>query len=229
MVSDWFKELKLQPKNWRNHRADLGAFFSWALCKPRQWIPENPILGVGVPELPIKVPKILSAKTAQEIMAYVETIEDGRLSAIYALLLFAGIRPDGEMNRISKIVESGRAHEIFAICPEQIYLGPEITKTGSPRWIDIESNLEKWMARYQPVARHFDMRLHNRYARLIKKKFEIPKNAFRHNFDSFYAKKHGSAKTNEAAGHNEKIATKHYRNLGITREDLDLYWSIQPR
>jgi integrase len=229
MFTEWFKELQLKPKNWRNHRADLSAFFAWAMSKPRQWIPENPIVGVAIPELPMNVPKIVSAQTAQKIMAYVETIEDGCLSAIYALLLFAGIRPHGEMGRIAEAVESGRSDEIFASCPEQIYLGPEITKTGSPRWIEIEDNLRKWLVRYQPNSRHFDMRLYHRYAAKINKKFDIPKNAFRHNFDSFYAKKHGAVKTNDAAGHNQKVAAKHYRNLGITKEDLELFWGIQPK
>jgi hypothetical protein len=39
---------------------------------------------------------------------------------------------------------------------------------------------------------------------------------------------HGADKANASAGHEEKVAMVHYRNLGITKADLDLYWNISP-
>ena len=186
------------------------------------------MLSVEVPRVPTSIPPILPPQTVQEIMAEVESIEGGALALIYALLFFAGIRPEGEIERIAEKVSAGNGQEIFEKPHGKIELGPNISKTHHPRWIPIEPNLRAWLSRYHPTPEHFDLSLYAEKGKEIRKKFRIPQDGCRHNFVSYFSAKYGEEASNKAAGHSNSIAHRHYLNLGFSLQDQDTYWSILP-
>jgi integrase len=228
MFTDWFTELKLAPKNWKNTRGDLAAFFNWALGHPRNWIAENPLTAVSVPKVTFGVPSIVTAATAKDLMAALEQAEEGKLCLIYALLLFAGIRPQGEIAKIAGAVKEGRGNIIFSDYPGKIFVPRWVAKNKENRWIPIEPNLAKWLTRYPPIPRFLDYSLYEHNRPLFRERFSIPPDGCRHSFVSFFTEKHGSDRANEAAGHDNKIARTHYKNGGVSAEDAASFWNIGP-
>src|SRR5215469_9989362 len=73
-------------------------------------------------------------------MAHVESVHDGAFVPFFALCLFAGIRPDGE---ISKLPAADVRLENNAINIE-----PWVSKVNMRRLVTIQPNLAAWLGAY---------------------------------------------------------------------------------
>ncbi|WP_342750566.1 site-specific integrase [Termitidicoccus mucosus] len=127
-------------KTQNNRRGVLCAFFNHAVRK--EWVGGNPV--AKIPRNRIEhnrgSAEALTAERAAQLMAHVETVHDGAFVPFFALCLFAGIRPEGE---ISKLPAADVRLENSAITIE-----PWVSKVNMRRLITIQPNLAAWLKAY---------------------------------------------------------------------------------
>lgn len=233
MITKWLESTVGQaaPKTWNNLRGDIAAFFVWCSIPPRRWIREVPTEFIIIKPLVNRTPKIISVDTAVALMAEVEELDSGSFALLVAFLLFLGIRPDtqdGEIQRIAEEIKSGMVTGEFKITNRQVFLGPSITKTKTPRWIDLPENMKCWLQAYPPKPANFNIVAYSASGRRLRKKHKIPHDALRHSFCSYCTKKFGPAEAATAAGHSEIMQRKRYLNGAISPEEAAAFFAIMP-
>lgn len=222
----------LAPKSWNVTRGDISAFFNWCLKQDPPLISKSPMSTIIRKGVAQKVPEIVTLETARCYMADLESIENGRYALVGALMLFAGIRPQGEMQRIEEKVEAGVIddRQQLVMRPPQIFLGPELTKTGRARWIDVRPNLRAWFTGYPisqfglPVRRYTEKIMPN-----LRKKHAIGQDALRHSFCSYYGRAFGPKDAAIAAGHTETVQQRDYENFSMSKEEALAFFEIVPK
>ena len=223
-----------------NVRGDLRSFFAWCmgmennapmLGVERRWHVENPAASVPKEKPARGVPLVLSVADAAALMRDVEGVRDGYLVQYFALALFAGIRPSGELEKLA-------VHEgLRAPCREAggrplldlergvITIPADVAKTGRKRVITLQGNLRAWLEAYVgPVL----PRGHDRVVLTIRKRCGLGHDVLRHSFISYHVAAFGSkGRTALEAGNSEAIIDRHYLNLPTEAEGR-AFFSIMP-
>jgi integrase len=211
------------PKTANNRRGVLATFFKYAL--QQDWIAANPM--AKVPHHRISHRRgsaaTLTAQEAEKLMRHVEQKEGGAFVPIFALALFAGIRP------------CLRTGEIFKLRPEQvrvdtgvIHIEPEVSKVRMKRNVTIQPNLAAWLTAY-PLGQ-FPLVLPGlkRERAVIAKAFGLSHDIMRHTFISMHVAKFRSmGEAALQAGNSESIIRKHYLDLK-TPAEAEAFFSIMP-
>jgi hypothetical protein len=210
---------KAVPKTWNNLRSDLHTFFAWSQVKPQRYIDANPATDVKRFKIDQGEIKVLDASRCEELMRYLEGFKKGRLVRFFALALFAGIRPEGELEKI--------ATKSNAISLENaiIKITADVAKTRDTRQVTIQPNLAAWLSAYDgdiiPPSLEND-------AQKIREKFGLSRDVLRHTFITMHVMAFDSfASTALEAGNTESIIRKHYFGLA-TNADAKRFWEIIP-
>jgi len=213
---------KLKTQN--NRRCVLMTFFKFACSKG--WLAADPMAGITRHRTDHKrgSAPALNAAQAAELMAHVETLYDGALVPFFALCLFAGIRPNGE---ISKLLAADIRLENNAISIE-----PYVSKVGMRRLADIQPNLAAWLRAY-PLKDYpiIPPKMKNMAGKLtrIRKKFSLAPDVLRHTFISMHVAKFRSmGDTALQAGNSESIIRRHYLNV-TTPQEAEEFFKILPK
>lgn len=228
------------PKTRENVRADLRSFFAWCMGMEnnvpmpgvqRRWHVENPAASVPREKPARAVPLVLSVADAAALMKDVERVREGDLVQYFALALFAGIRPSGELEKLA-------VHEgLRAPCREAggrplldlergvITIPADVAKTGRKRVVTIQANLQAWLEAYAgPVF----PRGHDRAVQAIRKRRALGHDVLRHSFISYHVGAFGSkSRTALEAGNSEAVIDAHYLNLPTEAEGR-AFFSIMP-
>jgi len=222
----------LAPKSWNVSKADICAFFNWCLKQDPSLISKSPAATIVRKGVPQKVPEIVTLQVARDFMADLESIERGQYALVGALMLFAGIRPHGEMQRIEKLVEYGIVDDRkqLVLRPPQIFLGPEVTKTGRARWIDVKPNLRNWFEAYPLNRLGLSVRRFSETVmRELRRKHAIGQDALRHSFCSYFGRAFGPKDAAIAAGHTETVQQKDYENFSMSKDEAVAFFEITPK
>ncbi|OAM87994.1 site-specific integrase [Termitidicoccus mucosus] len=212
-------------KTQNNRRGVLCAFFNHAVRK--EWVGGNPV--AKIPRNRIEhnrgSAEALTAERAAQLMAHVETVHDGAFVPFFALCLFAGIRPEGE---ISKLPAADVRLENSAITIE-----PWVSKVNMRRLITIQPNLAAWLKAYPldeyPVIPPKDkMKSIAKKLTRIRRQFGIGHDVLRHTFISMHVGKFRSmGDTALQAGNSESIIRRHYLNV-TTPQEAGAFFAIMP-
>src|SRR5271165_3017946 len=132
---------KAAPKTWNNQYKGLHRFFGWCVEKPQRFVELNPVSDVKTMRIDRGDIHTVSSEKAEQLMRFVETFEGGELVRYFALAMFAGIRPEGELTRL----DAAGLNSVNGV----IRLTAPMTKTGEPRQIDIQPNLKAWLTKFQ--------------------------------------------------------------------------------
>ncbi len=211
-------------KSWNNRRGLLTTFFNY--CIQRGWLTENPAQRVRVfrrNQLAQGEVAILSAAQAAELMAYVETFQNGRLVPFFAITLFAGVRPDWQHGEISKLTVDN-----FILDEKYLRLPRAITKTKKKRHTVLQANLLKWLERF-PLKDHpiICANFKKLYPR-VRKKFSLKHDVLRHTYCSMLVGKYRSvAETALQAGNSEQVLWESYLDL-VPKAEAETFWNISP-
>jgi integrase len=153
-----------------------------------------------------------------------ETYEDGKLVAYYALCLFAGIRPDilrGEMSKLT-------AKDIH-LDTGVIHIEPEVSKVNMKRMVTIQPNLAAWLRAY-PVDDQHPLIVPEmlKHKKIIGKKFNLSPDILRHTFISMHVAKFRSmGDTALQAGNSESIIRRYYLDIKNPAE-AERFFSLLP-
>ncbi|OAM91190.1 hypothetical protein AW736_04395 [Termitidicoccus mucosus] len=212
-------------KTQNNRRATLSTFFKYALAQG--WLLENPakaIVRQRTGHNRGSAPALNAAQAAQ-LMAHVETVHGGALVPYFALCLFAGIRPEGE---ITKLPAADVRLENNAITIE-----PDVSKVNMRRLVTIQPNLAVWLQAYPldqyPIIPSKD-KMKNVAGKIthIRRQFKLGHDVLRHTFISMHVGKFRSmGDAALQAGNSEKIIRRHYLNV-TTPQEADAFFKIMP-
>jgi hypothetical protein len=211
---------KASRKTWNNYRGDLHQFFEWCKERPQRYISANPASETKRFEIDGGHVEVLTVKQAQELMDYVTEFRDGRMVRYFALALFAGIRPAGELEKLAD------SPELVDLENKVIRITAAMAKTGKPRQIKIRPNLFKWLQRYPgpilPVNAVTDLGT-------IRKALRLSRDVLRHTFCSAHVMAFGSfADAAIESGNSEQIIRTNYLNA-IPKSQAKAFWKIEPR
>jgi integrase len=212
-------------KTQNNRRATLSTFFKYTCAQ--DWLLDNPaktIVRQRTGHNRGSAPA-LTAEQAARLMAHVESVHDGAFVPYFALCLFAGIRPDGE---ISKLPAADVRLETAAITIE-----PWVSKVNMRRLVTIQPNLAAWLRAYPlneyPIIPPKD-KMRNVTGKItrIRRQFKLGHDVLRHTFISMHVAKFRSmGDAALQAGNSEKIIRRHYLNV-TTPQEAETFFGIVP-
>ena len=217
-------------KSWNTHRNEVSQFFAWAmkhdLTTNRPWCFTNPVANVKqfsaqqvAEQRPPKA--TTSPEDLRHMLSFLMRYQGGKLVKFFVLSYFAGIRPEGELEKLAK-----REKELINLKTRCITIPANMSKTKADRQITISDNLFRWLTAYKdfpiiPVnfkTTHWKVRTH----------FELKRDETRHSFISYHVAVHRSVgDVALQAGNSESMVRKHYLRLH-TREEGDEFFRIIP-
>ena len=220
---------KATRKTWNNYRNDLHCFFGWCgetdATTNRPYLFENPVAAVRkfsarqVREDQDAKPTTTSVEDVKRLFSALMRWRDGVLLRHFALLYFAGIRPE-ELKRLAP-----REQELVNLKTRTITIPAKVAKTGHERQIAISANLAAWLE-FSPAGilpTNFD-----RLSKQVRKHFGLSHDEPRHSFISYHVALHRSVGDAALqAGNSESIVKRHYLNTH-SREEGGSFFQITP-
>ncbi len=184
--------------------------------------PTVPMEEIATQELG-KTSKICITEVSEVIkfMEYLRGFHGGVLVKYFVLAYFAGIRPDGELKKLSAL-----EGEAINIDEGFIHLGAETTKDGRDRMVNISPNLKAWLEEYKdyPILPINSQKL----IKAARKEFALGHDETRHSFISYHIALHRSkAEAAIQAGNSESVIQNNYHKPRAEKEGL-AYFSIIP-
>ena len=215
---------KVSLKTYNNRRGIISTLLKFAL--QQDWITKNPVEKIPYHRIAHRRGSAvtLTAAQAQELMAYVEGYQEGRLVPFFALCLFAGIRPCVRFGEICKL----RAEDV-RLDTGVIHIEPDVSKVRMKRNVTIQPNLAAWLRAYP--LKDFPIifpNLPNHRAQIVTR-FGLTHDVMRHTFISMFVAKYRSmGEAALQAGNSESIIRKHYLDLKSPAE-AEQFFGILPR
>jgi integrase len=225
LLTPYLERGKPSLKTYNNRRGLLSTFFKYAFLQ-KGWTASNPV--EKTPYFRINHRRgsavTITAQTAAELMAYVETFEHGELVPYFALCLFAGIRPCIRYGEITKLKP-----ESVRLDTGAIHIEPQVSKVKMKRIVTIQPNLAVWLRLY-PLTKFLIVPPDSMNTRaLVFKEFGLTHDVLRHTFVSmFVAKFRSMGEAALQAGNSESIIRKHYLDLK-SRAEADAFFRILPK
>jgi len=215
----WMERHKAKAKaTRRNIRVHLVGLFNFA--KDRKFIKENPAELLGTPNTSKTRPYVMPVEDVDAVMRYAAANAPETVP-YFALALFAGIRPQGELSRVTWADISFERNEID--------IRADVSKTGDERFIEMSQNLVAWLLPHRKAAGPIDAprAAVERVRRGAGVRWEP--DCMRHSFGSYHMAQHENAgKTALQMGHRQIDTTfEHYRRA-VRKEDAAKFWNIRP-
>lgn len=212
-------------KTWENNRKSLHRFFGWCVDQPQLFITINPCEhSTHKDDRAQNEIHSLNAERSEQLMRYLES-KYPQLIPRFAIALFAGVRPNGEMDRLAEKTNAIRTENGI------INITGDVAKVrGETRHVKIQPNLQSWLTKYgtdlSPANVKHDIAAVRKEFGLKEKKYH---DCLRHSFISAHAQFFGSfMETALQSGNSEKIIRERYYNTLTTREDAQRFWKIYP-
>jgi hypothetical protein len=205
-------------KYWNGSRIILHAFFGWTTEKPQEYTAHNIVSDIRPKAKEHTDICTITADESAALMEHVAATENGKHARFFALALFAGIRPEGELRKL-KETDIDLTHNVIKI-------RREVSKVHQARQITIQPNLREWLTKYadQPLNT-----ITEHAYRAIKAKLAAGHDILRHTFCSNHLHVSGSlAETALEAGNSEKILRSNYVNR-TTKGEAGKFWAIVPQ
>jgi integrase len=205
----------------RNMRVHLVALFNFA--KARKYIRENPAEALITPKTSKNAktrPYVLPPEDVEKLLRYAAA-HDPETVPYFAICIFAGIRPNGEANRLTWAAINFERREID--------IRADTSKTGDERFVEMSDNLIEWLL---PYRKHTGPIYPTRGdVERVRRKSGVrwAPDCMRHSFGSYHMAQHENAgKTALAMGHRTIDTTfEHYRRA-VHKEDAARFWNIKP-
>jgi integrase len=233
-IEDWLRHRDdWGAVNRNNYRRRICTLFGFALA--RGYTLKNPCLKVARAKVTPEKPGILSVDEARALLA----AAGDDMKASVALLLFAGLRPESELQRLdwSAINLEDRSIDITAS-----------KNSASHRFVKISDNLAAWLASVRRDSGAVSVKgnyYHEKLRKVREKAAQAlqhagvpcpsledwPIDCCRHTFASMhYAAFKHAHETSEQLGHAGGLRTffRHYRNR-VKEDDASSYWRIFPQ
>lgn len=230
------------PVNKNNDRRALCNFFNW--CVTKKYCGESPMIGINPIEQDDREPEIMPLERVRRLLAAAAAHKDGALVPYVALCLFCGIRPDGEIQRLTwdnidleqgLVTVSGkmrgrRVVEVVSL-QDQDAEGHKVT---------LPANVVEWLRPHANKTPLVGSNWRNEFAKVKEaagygtpteenpKLVPWPTDVMRHTAISYhFALCEHEGKTARWAGNSPDIIHQHYKGL-VKPKDVRAFWSMTP-
>ncbi len=220
---------KATRRSWEIHRGALHGFFAWAAAPDaasnRPFTFANPVEGIRkfsarqVREEQEAKPATTLPADVRRLFSVLMRWRGGVLVRPFALLYFAGIRPD-ELKRMA-----GRETALVNLKTRTITIPANVSKTRHERQVTISDNLAAWLEAFPGdlIPKNFEA-----LNKKVRKHFELSHDEARHSFISYHVSLHRSiGDAALQAGNSEAIVKRHYLNTH-TREEGGEFFRVTP-
>ena len=223
------KFMESVPEGSFNHylRACKGLYI-WA--EKQQLVRSNPFIHISPRERLHNDVGLLSCAEAKRLLASSESLYDGELLAYTSICLFAGLRPDSEMKKLTW----------DAVNLDDAEIRVTIGKTKTPRCVEMPSNLVKWLRKCDKTKPIWPVNYRKKWAAVKnqagfrggvdpeadKELKPWVKDYTRHTAISNKVRSSGDIHATATwAGNSPAMINRHYLGL-VTSSDAIEYWSI---
>lgn len=223
---------RAKRKTWNNSRLELSSFFSWACHESTRYCTENPVTRTAhfkkkqVEHQRGEI-EVLSPETVSQLFEYLETFKEGRYCRYYALLLFAGLRPESEAERLAQRPDRNNLIDLkvgeielpAAICP----------KSSGKRTVTIQPNLAAWLKAYPgDILPEKNVR---RDLAGIRRKFGLSQDIARHTWFTYtIGRDHSVERAALQGGNSEAVIRDHYLSLSKRLgAQAPKFWGVLPK
>jgi len=214
---------KATRRSWEIHRCALNGFFAWAsavdVATNRPIAFSNHVEGVRkfsarhVREEQSDRPETTAEADVLRIVSVQRRWRGGKLVRPYALLYFAGIRPQE--------LRGMQGRNLISMKTRTITIPANVSKTPHERQVAISDNLAAWLTAFPgdiiPVN-------YERLNKLVRKHYELTHDEARHSFISYHVALNKSVGDIALqAGNSESIVKRHYLNTHTREEGADFF------
>ena len=236
MILEWLDANGWSGLNRRHYISTVKALFNFALRQDPPLIESNPAAKIELPQIEAKEPVILKPADVQRLLYMAEEVAPQVVPAL-AVAFFAGVRPSGELPRLTWADIKLQSDEPV------IRIGEAIAKKRHRRSIPIQANLAAWLTKYRREDGRVmpaDSSFRRNLAKVLKKlntdddgksvehPFQMPFNAGRHAFASYAFKTYGQDKAAEWLGHGDtKLLHDTYKG-DVSEAEASAFWGIVP-
>lgn len=219
----WMERHKAKAKaTRRNIRVHLVGLFNFA--KARKYVTENPAEPLMTPKTAKNskgLPYVMPVEDVEKVLKTASAMAPETVP-FFALCLFAGIRPQGEISRL--------AWSDLNFERREIYIRPDVSKTGDERFIEMSDNLVEWLLLHRKVNGSVDAPRAAIENVRTESGVRWEPDCMRHTFGSYHmAQFENAGKTALQMGHREIDTTfEHYRRA-VRKEDAARFWAVRPQ
>ncbi len=204
----------------RNFFAVLHRLFTFA--QSRGYIEGVPLRADAKPKIERRAPAILTPAEAERLMRQAEKKHGGRMTAYYAIGMFAGLRPENELR--------GLRWEDVDQAEGMIHVRAASSKTRRDRFVQIEPTLARWLLPHalQSGPIFFSRRAHRKVVENAR--IDWSPDLLRHTCASYkLARGDDPAAVAAGLGHTGGVGTlfAHYRAIAKPQAAAE-FWKIAP-
>jgi integrase len=219
MLEKWHAKQNGNATTRNKRRRHLVGVLNYAVkLKYRK---DNPATAIETANQKKPRPHVLSIEDTRAVMAYaVENCPE--MIPFLALTAWAGVRPDGEMSRLT--------WEDIDFKRREIFISDEVSKTNDERYIPMADNLVAWLLPYRGQSGPIFWTRHMFDKVRRESGIDYKPDCFRHTFGAYHLARQGNTHvTAEVMGHRQ-VGTlfKHYRRA-VRAEDAAKFWAIRPK
>lgn len=196
------------------------------------WLRENPVKRLEFTKIIRDQVEVISPVTVEKLLVHALTT-DLELLPFLVLAFYAGVRPDGELQKLlwSDIDLTAERHHVT--------IRPTVAKKRKKRWIDLAPNALAWLNEYRTRGGRVDGRLVPFSASTLRRKrrqnalaagiLVWPQQGARHTFCSCWLRQHGDInRLVLMAGHESaQVLWDHYYQA-VTSEVAAEFWETYP-
>jgi integrase len=216
----------VSKKTFNNVRNDVSSLLAWCMDPQRRWVAKNVARDIAMHDRhqlrKSGVPDTLSADRACKLMAAAVTHEPS-LAKAYALMLFAGIRPDDD-GELFKLARHPDVEKLINLRTNVIWIPAEVSKVKRQRKVRVCDALNKWLSLPGPILPPNA----DRHIKAFRVSQKLTPDVCRHSFCTYHVATGGSlADTALQSGNSEAIVRDHYADQ-VTKDEAAPFWRIVP-
>jgi integrase len=221
--------LKISPGGRNPVMRYLRAVFNFGI--KRGYLIENPIARLDFADRPRKEVETLTNEQSKKMLEHALE-HDLQLLPYLTLGMFAGIRPDGELQKVE--------WSDISLADKVVTIRPDVSKTKRRRFVDISDNAKRWLETFVAKAgikrgpiigemTESELRGHRIANWTAAGITDWPQSAMRHTYCSNWLAVHKDVnKLVLQSGHDSVVTMWRHYHRGTTEADANQFWAILP-
>lgn len=220
-IEAWMNKNKFRGQNRAEYRRHLVILYRFAIS--RKYAVDNIAAAVSKVTVARKIPAVLTPSEVKALLLAASRYNDGRMLPHFAIGCLCGLRP-WELRKLD--------WSDINFVTKEIYISPEVAKTGQDRFVSMPDNLMAWLRSVPETARTGAISYSRRDFDAVRKaaglhgKWEC--DVMRHSAAShLYAMTQNASQVTAQMGHGLSVFMRHYRKT-VSKKEGEAYFLVLP-
>ncbi len=220
-IEAWMNSNSFHGQNRADYRRHLTIFYRFAIS--RKYAIDNMASAVSKVNVARKIPAVLTPAEVEQLLLSASRYHQGRMLPYFAIGCFCGLRP-WELRKL--------AWADINFETKEIYISPDVAKTGQDRFVTMPDNLMEWLKSIPGVMKTGTLFYSRNSFNDIREKAELfdkwQIDVMRHSAAShLYAMTQNAAQVTAQMGHGLSVFMRHYRKT-VSQREGEAYFRILP-